>query len=100
MRVAAAPCCSSSCSSGPSGAERLRWLRPDAAALTGDDVDVMLRWLKEASRTPALGRALEKRSFLGVPRRRGGYERTEQMQTTLEQLRELQRTYRASRGKR
>ena len=66
------------------------WLE-DVIAL--EEVDSIVRWLKDASRTAALGRAVEKSRFLGVPRRRGTctYERTESQQNMLEQLRALQR---------
>ena len=56
------------------------------AHLSAEEVEQMVRWLKEASRTPALGRAVERGRFLGVARRRGAYERTELQQNTIEQL--------------
>ena len=56
-----------------------------------DEVELMLRWLKDASRTAALGKQVESRARLLGLRRRGGWERTESQQTTLEQLRSLSR---------
>ena len=64
--------------------------------LVAEEIDVMVRWLRDASRTAALGRAVEKARFLGLARRRGGFERTESQQNTLEQLKGLQK---ASRGR-
>ena len=55
-----------------------------------DEVEAMLRWLKEASRSPALGRAVERARLLGI-RRGGRYERTEGGERKLGQLRALQR---------
>jgi hypothetical protein len=60
----------------------------------GDDVEAMLRWLKEASRSPALGRSVERARLLGI-RRGGRYERTEGGERSLEQLRALQRAVQA-----
>ena len=71
-----------------SSAVAAAWLED---VLVGEEVDAMLRWLKEASRTAALGRAVERARLLGVVRRGGRYERTESQQTALEQLRGLQR---------
>jgi len=64
--------------------------------LLAEELDIMVRWLRDASRTAALGRAVERGRFLGLARRRGGFERTESQQNTLEQLKGLQK---ASRGR-
>ena len=57
----------------------------------------MVRWLKEASRTPALGKAAEKGRLFGLPKVRGpgakgGYERTTSQQWSLESLKSLQKS--------
>ena len=54
-------------------------------SLTAGDVDAMMRWLKDASRTAALGqeKPAARLSFL---RRRSGYERTESQQQILKSL--------------
>ena len=65
--------------------------------LNAEDVELMVRWLKEASRTAALGKATEKARFLGVARRRGSYERTESQAHTLEQLKGVYKNKKATR---
>ena len=67
--------------------------------LSADDVDLMVRWLKEASRTAVLGKATEKGRglFMGVARRRGSYERTESQQNTIDELRGVYKTKKAGR---
>ena len=62
-------------------------------AASAEEVDAMVRWLKEASRSAALGRAVERARWMGVPRRRpfAAYERTESQQLVLESLRGMLR---------
>jgi len=73
-----------------SSEEAAKWLD---GALSAEEVEAMVRWLKEASRTAALGRAVERARFLGVARRRpvSAFERTESQQLTLESLRGIHR---------
>jgi hypothetical protein len=68
-----------------------QWLED---TLTVEEIEAMGRWLKDASRTAALGRQVERSRFLGVARRRSTFERTEEQQSTMDQLRGLLRAKR------
>ena len=71
-----------------------QWLED---VLSAEEIETALKWLKEATRSPALGKVVERSRFLGVARRRAGYERTDEQQAALDQLKAIQRA-RKSRG--
>ena len=58
-------------------------------ALSAEDVDAMVKWLKEASKTAALGRSVEKARLFGASRKKAGFERTESQQLAIETLKGL-----------
>ena len=60
-------------------------------ALSAEDVDAMVKWLKEASKTAALGRSVEKARLFGASRKKAGFERTESQQVAIESLKGLRR---------
>jgi len=60
-------------------------------SLCASDIDAMVRWLRDASRTAALGQERPAARLLGVVRRRGGYERTESQQQMLKALTALKK---------
>ena len=76
---------------GAMSSEMNQWLED---VLLVEEIDAMGRWLKDISRTAALGRQVERSRFLGVARRRSTFERTEEQQTTIDQLRGLLRSKR------
>ena len=57
-------------------------------ALSVDETDAMVKWLKLASGTSLFGKAVEKARFLGV-RRKCGIERTSSQKIALETLQEM-----------
>ena len=58
-------------------------------ALSAEDVDAMVKWLKEASKTAALGRSVEKARLFSASRKKVGFERTESQQLAIETLKGL-----------
>lgn len=64
----------------------------------GAEVADVMSWLKETSRTAALGRPAERARFLGVPRmsNKPRYERSDEQQAALDQLKALEKRGKSS----
>ena len=82
-----------------SGGTVATWLEETLAV---SDVAEFLNWLKETSRTAALGKPSSARGFLGVPRisTRPRYERSDEQQAALDQLKALEKALEKARAAR